>query len=154
MGGLLSVQQEESGGFPAPSGYELLGSVFVITLSGYESATAASLEQPLQLTFLLDASLVGDTSPAALTLTRDGVALPRCNDPVVLTAERDACVKQPEVLDDGDVALTVVTSHASEWSVAKTIRRRVGERLTSPAIRATPNVARAQPAIAPSVAKR
>lgn len=96
---------------PPPAGFGLLGFEFQI------NAPDASVADPLVLTFTVDASLLpAGINDGNLEILRDGAALGDCTDPS--EAVPDPCVADRATLGDGDLLLTVRSSHASSWNVA------------------------------------
>ena len=99
---------------PAPSeedGFSVVGVEFVI------EAPPASPAIPLTLEFEVDASLIPPgVDPQRLDMMRGGLAVEECTG-AMGTASPDPCLKSREVLLGGDVRLTVLSSHASLWSV-------------------------------------
>lgn len=69
---------------------------------------------PFRITFVLDASVipVGEDE-TSIDILRDGEIAMACAGPAV--ADPDPCVVERAVLGDGDVSITVLSSHASEW---------------------------------------
>ena len=96
---------------PPPSGFGLLGYEFQVT------APDASIDNPLVLTFTVDASLIPPgVTEGDVEIMRDGAAMGDCTD--VDDAIPDPCVADRDTLGDGDVVLAVRSSHASTWNVA------------------------------------
>jgi hypothetical protein len=95
-------------GTVTPSGYSLFGQRVEI------SAPPASVGQPLRLVFTLDSS-VGPAGQDETTVQvfRDGQPAGECSG--AMTADPDPCVALRERLADGDLRLTVLSSHASGW---------------------------------------
>jgi hypothetical protein len=110
VGGTVTITESDEGS--APSGYSVLGQQVQI------EAPQASAGAPLRLTFLLDASLVPAAGADTVALFRDGVEATQCavDDG---TATPDPCVAQRQVLPDGDLIITVLSSHASTWTLAR-----------------------------------
>ncbi|MFN2377813.1 MAG: hypothetical protein ABR538_14860 [Candidatus Binatia bacterium] len=93
---------------PAPNGFAVMGTQFDIT------APAATVENPLVLTFVLDAStLPGD--PNEVAITRDGTLVEDCTAAPGI-AGPDPCFQSRTVLGSGDLELVVLSSHASLWT--------------------------------------
>jgi hypothetical protein len=91
-------------------GFSILDTVVRIT------APAGSAAAPLALTFELDSSVTRGLAPSAVTVYRNGDAVPDCIDavPPILP---DPCVSVRETLtapEDG-IRFTVLTSAASTW---------------------------------------
>jgi hypothetical protein len=96
-----------------PAGYFLLGTEFNIVAP---DQTAAS---PLRLTFTIDVSQLPQTGDPVVF--RDGVPI----EQVCLTAgvaNPDPCVASRTTLGDGDVQITILSSHASRWNLGAAIR--------------------------------
>ncbi len=77
------------------------------------SAPDATAEDPLQLTFRVDSSALQGQTAATVVVFRNGELVAECTDPV--QAVPDPCVSARNTLPDGDVELTVRSSHASIW---------------------------------------
>ncbi|HMN98529.1 MAG TPA: PxKF domain-containing protein [Miltoncostaeaceae bacterium] len=107
-----TIEITETDGGTAPTGYSLLGQQVDIV------APVASVSDPLELTFLLDSSLVPAAGADSVALFRDGVEAAPCagNERV---ASPDPCIAQRRVLPDGDLIITVLSSHASTWTLAR-----------------------------------
>lgn len=95
---------------PAPTGFVLFGSEFVIT------APTATASSPYNVTFIVDASLVGATAVADIAVFRNGAALTPCTDQYA--AVPDPCTSGAE-LSGGDAYVHVRTSQFSTWSLGK-----------------------------------
>jgi alpha-tubulin suppressor-like RCC1 family protein len=78
-------------------------------------APDATPGSPLQLTFRLDATLVGASDPAEIDVFRDGVAVAGCGGSIG-AAVPDPCLASRTTLADGDLQFAVYTSHASQWN--------------------------------------
>ena len=123
-GGTISIETTTSTQ-TAQAGYAFLGQQVNIV------APVATAENPLVLTFTVDASLIpAGTSPEDITLTRsnDGptVQLTDCtSDPTAQPRQAvpDPCVSA-RILDSttGDVQIVVLTSHASAWNLTAQTR--------------------------------
>src|SRR5262245_11741577 len=110
QGGQVSFTSN-SGGVALP-GFSELGIGMVIT------APPATTSQPLLLVFALDASLLpAGMPPSSVPIFRDGVAIADCTVPGGTDASPDPCVAS-RALVGSVLTLTVLTSHASTWSVA------------------------------------
>ncbi len=79
------------------------------------NAPAATVEQPLILTFRVDASKLAGQTAQTLVVFRNGELIGNCIVPGV--TDPDACVDTRTTFPDGDVQLTVRTSHASVWNL-------------------------------------
>jgi hypothetical protein len=105
------------GGAESTSSYMVLGQSYLI-----EAANAASVEDPIRLTFQIHSSLLYDwetdspIDPSTVTVIRDGQPALNCAS-AAFTADPDPCVHSRAVDDDGNLTLVVLTSHASLWSV-------------------------------------
>jgi hypothetical protein len=110
--GPLSVELGEPAA-STPAGYVSLGREVRIT------APEASAEQPLRLTFLIDASLLPiSLTPDRIEIFRDGVALPPCSGSDG-SATPDPCVASRRLLASGAAEIVALSSHASVWSFAR-----------------------------------
>jgi hypothetical protein len=90
----------------APLGYSALGVGVVI------SAPAATPEQPLSISFDIDASTLPPGTPlSSVTVFRDHTAVGACTG---AAATPDPCVSARS-LSSGILSVTVLTSHASTW---------------------------------------
>ncbi|NEK57019.1 hypothetical protein GCU56_03920 [Geodermatophilus sabuli] len=103
----------------APSGFALFGRQVVI------EGPVGTAVAPYRVTFTLDVSLVGGVAPADVQVWRDGVALAACTGPTA--AVPDPCLVSRTAAGDGDVAVTVRTSHFSTWTFG-----RLGYSVTGP----------------------
>lgn len=112
-----SVEITRTGAAPSDEGYRTVGGRFVIT------APDESVATPLALAFRIDASLIpSGQDETTLRITRDLSSVAECEgapqaipDPCVSSRVRMA----PDVGQlFGDVVLTVLSSHASEWAFA------------------------------------
>lgn len=90
------------------SGYSLLPQQYSI------SAPLATPEDPLVLTFTVDASQLAGVNPNDITIFRDGTAVGQCLNSNM--ADPDACVRAISTDAHGDVSITVNSSHASQWA--------------------------------------
>lgn len=80
----------------------------------------ATVEQPIVLTFVIDASLLVGLDPQTVTVMRDGVPVEDCSGPDG-HAVPDPCVDSRTVDGNGDLTLVVLTSQASLWSVVSPV---------------------------------
>jgi Ca2+-binding RTX toxin-like protein len=105
--GTITVNPEPAGS--PPSGFSFFD--HQVDLSGPPAPSAA---EPYVVTFALDESLLGSTSPGDVQVFRDGVPVADC------TAQSDAvpdpCVADRGAGDDGDVLVTVRTTQFSDWN--------------------------------------
>jgi uncharacterized delta-60 repeat protein len=95
----------------APTGYNFLGSQVQI------EAPPATVDVPLVIDLRLDASLIpaGQTAQT-VAVFRNGNYILSCTG-APGKAEPDPCVSDRQTLTDGDVVITVLTSHASLWNL-------------------------------------
>jgi probable HAF family extracellular repeat protein len=111
VGGAVSIT-ETSTTQQAPSGFTFFGEQVNI------EAPEATVQNPLVLKFVLDASLLPEgQDPNTIELFRNGTLAGECAD-ASGAASPDPCVSKREALASGDVAITVLTSHASAWNFA------------------------------------
>jgi len=116
-GGEVTIA-ESTASSSAPAGYQFLGQQIEITATA--GTTAAN---PLSITFTIDASLLAGLTPASIAVFRseDGgapVLVPNCTGAPGV-ASPDPCVaSRAYVGGTGDVAIAVLTSHASLWNLA------------------------------------
>lgn len=96
-----------AGGF---SGYDIIGNQYTIV------APTTSAESPLTFNFTLDASQVNGVAPADIIVFRDGEPVEKCLGSTV--AAPDPCESAYSVNAEGDVTLTVLSTHASRWLIA------------------------------------
>ena len=81
-------------------------------------APQASADDPLELTFEIDASLIPEGETAqTLQIFRDGALVEDCAGAAGV-ADPDPCVSNRVDQADGDVQITVLSSHASTWTAA------------------------------------
>ena len=111
-GGTLSIAQGSTDQTP-PDGFSFFGQQVNIT------APAATAEHPLTLTFMVDESLLGGTSPDDVQVFRTEGAgtptpVPDCTNPGA--ADPDPCVTERGGQPGRYVQLTVLTSSASVWN--------------------------------------
>jgi len=79
-------------------------------------APPATVAEPLVVVLTIDASAIPPgVDLLRVDLTRNGEVLGDCTGPVG-TATPDPCIQSRELLMDGDVRITGLTSHASLWS--------------------------------------
>ncbi|HEY2773102.1 MAG TPA: DUF4215 domain-containing protein [Candidatus Binatia bacterium] len=94
-----------------PDGMEVVGLQLQI------EAPPATADIPLSITLRVDASAIPPgVDPHRLDVTRDSVIVTDCTGPAGV-ASPDPCVQSRSVLADGDVSMTVLTSHASLWGM-------------------------------------
>jgi hypothetical protein len=93
----------------SPTGYSFFGQQVTI------HAPAASVAAPLSITFHLDPSIVPDgQTEQTIQVFRDGTAIAACTG--APNADPDPCVSDREISDTGEIAITVLSSHASVWN--------------------------------------
>jgi cysteine-rich repeat protein len=96
---------------PAPAGFVLLGTEAVIT------APPAASGNPLVLQLVVDQSQIrAGENASTIQVFRDGVAVGPCVGEAGV-ALPDPCISARESISGGDVRLTVLTSHASVWTL-------------------------------------
>jgi Tol biopolymer transport system component len=100
-GGAISISEQLANGV----------ATFNITAPG-ESTTA-----PLRIVFRFDPSAFPGRSPSSLQVEVDGTPVPGCND-TSGTAAPNPCVEDRRKLDDGELQVTVLSSHASLWTIS------------------------------------
>lgn len=105
--GVVTISESTAGS--APQGYSFLGQQVVIT------APDATVDTPLRLTFALDASLIPATGADTVAILRDGTEAQACAGGGV--AVPDPCIESRDLDGNGDLVITVLTSHASTWTV-------------------------------------
>lgn len=93
------------------------------------SAPQESVEAPLTLTFQIDASKIPNgEDETTLQVTRNAVVIPACVDST--TATPDPCVFLRERLADGDIKVSIHSTHASVWGSGFPIRETQPSRYT------------------------
>ncbi len=124
-GGEVSIS-ETTPSLQPPSGYSFLGSQVNIT------APAATAENPLQLVFVLDSTVVAGADVNTIQILKNTVPVPPClGSPGV--ASPDPCVSSRVLLAGGDAQITVLTSTASSWNLALQTNSPPELAITSPA---------------------
>ena len=109
--GMVSITESVPSS-PPPGGFAFLGEQVAIT------APDATPDSPLSLVFVVDASrLPAGAAVSSVEILKDGVLVPDCSGSPGI-ASPDPCVSARLALVDGDVELTVLTSSASQWSIA------------------------------------
>jgi cysteine-rich repeat protein len=98
---------------PPPVGYSALGVEVAI------SAPEATAADPLVITVRIDASLV-PPAPSIVRLTRNGEIVEPCTGEEGVAAP-DPCETDRELLADGDLAITALSSRASVWTAAQAV---------------------------------
>lgn len=92
--------------------------------------------RPLVFVYTVDASILpAGVDAATIQIPRNGVPAPPCNDSSG-AAVPDPCVSERVDLPDGDVQVTVLSTHASKWNVAAVVTPSV----TSPTPTPTPQL--------------
>jgi len=110
---------------PNPTGFNLLGQQVNIV------APPGTTQQPIVITFWLDATLLTGVSPSSVQVFKGGTLVPNCSNSSG-TAAPDPCVAKRNVLTGGqagDLQITVLTSHASSWNfgVPSTVGTHIGD---------------------------
>lgn len=114
-GGAVTISP--TSGQAVPDGYEILGTQLQI------EAPAATWDNPLQLTFVVDSSL--GVAPADIAIIRDGVPAADCIGadnalpPDASSPSGHPCVKSRTTNGEGDAVIVVLTPHASVWAAAE-----------------------------------
>jgi hypothetical protein len=116
-GGDVTIAESPASG-SAPAGYQFLGQQVEIT-----STAGTTAANPLTLTFTLDASIVAGLAPAAIGVFRSEgggapVLVPDCGGPPGVASPDPCIASRAYVGGTGDVAIVVLTSHASVWNLA------------------------------------
>jgi VCBS repeat-containing protein len=122
LAGVVSIVEGPiSGANPAP-GYSFLGQEVGITVSSITNENPLTdPNNPLLLTFTVDASLVAvGQTVNTLQVFRNGVQLANCPAPP-LSAGNLPCVSNRTTLGDGDLQFTVKTLAPSQWDVGALI---------------------------------
>ncbi|MCA1701956.1 MAG: PxKF domain-containing protein [Actinobacteria bacterium] len=92
-----------------PTGFSLFDKEVVL------DGPLATATSPYQVTFTVDASLLGDVAPADVQIFRNGTLVADCAD--ATAAIPDPCVASRSTGAGGDATITVRTSAFSIWSV-------------------------------------
>ncbi|MGQ0626251.1 MAG: calcium-binding protein, partial [Sporichthyaceae bacterium] len=111
LAGPVSINESTAPSDPTPAGFTFIGRQVVI------EAPAATVANPLRLTFLLDNSLVGMRGNP--TVYRNGVAVAPCASRTAAAADPNPCVESIVPADGGDVLINVRTATASRWAFAQ-----------------------------------
>jgi VCBS repeat-containing protein len=104
----------------APTGYTFLNQQINIVVAGNDgSEIVASPTNPIVLSFAIDRSLVPASQDySTFQMFRNGVLIPGCPGATTITAANlDPCVTGRAAAGDGDVVLTILTTHASRWNM-------------------------------------
>lgn len=105
--GTVIITEGDVGAVPA--GYTILGQ------RAHIDAPSATTAAPLVLVFRIDASVLPPPGTSVLVL-RDGQPLPDCSGNAG-EASPDPCIAARVSEGDGDLTLTALTSHASDWAI-------------------------------------
>ena len=105
-GGDVTIVEQYGAGTP-PSGFALLGYVVDI------AAPLGSPAEPLTLTFHLDSSIL-PPGPVQVFRSPASTPIPDCLGATVIGTD-DPCITA-RTTDGDDLVLTILTSHASEWT--------------------------------------
>jgi len=106
-----TVAIDETGATSSAPGFAFFGKTVHI------EAPAATAANPLHLTFDIDSSLVpAGEDEQSIQVFRDGTPIQACSGPAA-TAAPDPCVTSRARATDGDVSITVLSSHASTWNL-------------------------------------
>jgi hypothetical protein len=89
------------------SGYDIVGNQYTI------QAPTASVQSPLVLKFTIDASEVNGVDPSDIVIFRDGSPVGKCLGSAV--AVPDPCETAVSADANGNVTVTINSSHASRW---------------------------------------
>jgi hypothetical protein len=106
QGGAVTMDERSVTSLP-PSGFFLFNQEFDIT-----APDALSADDPLRLAFALDSSVL----PAdPVVVFRNGEPIAECSGPAG-TASPDPCVESSVIDGNGDLRITVLSTHASVWN--------------------------------------
>ncbi len=111
-GGQVTIREDSKPSADPPNGFSLLGYEIEVT------APAATVDDPLRITFVLDRTVLDGADPDSVTVLRDGDRAGNCADS---RAVPDPCVAGRRNLEGGDLALTVLAAHASKWNFAEAV---------------------------------
>ena len=106
--GSVTITLQPTSGSP-PGGWAFFGQQVLIS-----STVASNPNDPLEIVFTIDSSLVGGTALGDVDVFRNGSPAGNCGSPSV--ADPDPCVVSRVLLTGGDVRLTVLSSSASTWN--------------------------------------
>ena len=121
-GGSVSITQTVATG-SSPSGFSVLGEQVVITVN---PDTPVTSDMPLELVFVIDASLLPPSADKnTIQLFKDGTLVEPCTGGAGV-ASPDPCVFDRQLLPNGDVQITVLTSTASVWTFAVPVPSQCG----------------------------
>lgn len=108
--GTITVTPEPLG--TPPVGFALFGDQIVL------NGPTATVAEPYELTFTIDASARGAVAPGDVQVFRNGVAVADCTD--LTRAVPDPCVVSRGLVGgDGDSFITARTSQFSKWSIGR-----------------------------------
>ena len=113
QGGTVTITEQPAGA--APSGYDVFGTQVEI------SAPDGTLSNPLELTFVIDASAIpAGTALGDITIIRNGTDhATECPGATTVPDADHPCIKSRTLLPGGDVRIVVLTQHASQWNLAR-----------------------------------
>jgi hypothetical protein len=106
QGGAVTMDERSVTSLP-PSGFFLFNQEFDIT-----APDALSADDPLRLLFTLDSSIL-PTDP--VTVFRNGSPIADCSGPAG-SASPDPCIESGLLDGNGDLKITVLSTHASIWN--------------------------------------
>lgn len=110
VAGLVSIE-ESAAVTQSSAGYSLLGQQVNI------EAPSSTADNPLRFAFVLDSTLIpAGENQDTVQVFRNGARVEACTG-TSGTASPDPCVVSRNLLTDGDVEFTVLTSHASAWNL-------------------------------------
>ena len=122
-GGWVSI--EESAVQPNDTdAFTFLGRQVSISVYGEEDEVLGTPEAPINLTFMVDESLLEGIDWQTVTVVRDEAAAPDCTSPDPATGLSDPeafCVSSRTLDETGDLTLEILSLHASTWSVVAPI---------------------------------
>jgi hypothetical protein len=117
---LVTIAQGVISASQAPSGYTFLNqqvNISILDPNGVDITASAS--NPIVLSFAIDHSLVpAGQDFSTFEMFRNGIRIPSCPGATTIpSANNDPCVTSRSGTPDGDVLLTIITSHASRWNM-------------------------------------
>jgi VCBS repeat-containing protein len=104
----------------APTGYTFLNQQINIAITGADGAEiVASPTSPIVLSFAVDHSLIpAGQDYSTFQMFRNGILIPNCLGATTIpSANLDPCITSRSAAGDGDVLLTILTTHASRWNM-------------------------------------
>lgn len=106
---------------PSTNGYQVFGRQLDITAQAAGgTAITGTAAAPIALTFSIDdGELPAGYDLGRLSVLRNGTLVADCTGPAG-TATPDPCVSSRRVTGDGDVDMTVLTTHLSRWNLVQT----------------------------------